>query len=378
MKKYKVGIIGYGGFGQFLHYWWAKLPNVEVAAISDSREHCENGQCKSYRNWKDLVNDPEIDIVSIVTPPALHAEMACAALRANKHVLLEKPVATTEEGARQILTAQQQTGMMITVDHMLRYNPIIQAFIKLGQSGCFGKLRHAVVNNYAQDAALPADHWFWKEELSGGIFIEHGVHFFDIVNALTDQQYSKVYGCSHHRNEAQRDQVAAMVLYNDGLIASYYHSFSGPGFLEQTSIQLAYDLAKVEIEGWMPMKGTIKVLVNGKTKKQLEMIPGWSLTKTESIKDLGDISRPEGWGTGPPEVSQTENGLIFCSGTGYRADEMITGIFQIQQTKGQVYGKCIQSILSDLIGKIENKDHVLTVSFEDAYESLKMAILASK
>ena len=102
---------------------------------------------------------------------------------------------------------------MITVDHMLRYNPIVQSFIRLGKSGCFGRLRHAVVNNYAQDAALPADHWFWKEELSGGIFIEHGVHFFDILNAISAQHYSQVYGCSRSRNEAQRDQVVHRMNY---------------------------------------------------------------------------------------------------------------------------------------------------------------------
>src|SRR3978361_436885 len=226
MKKYRVGIIGYGGFGKFLHHWWGQLANVEVVAIADTNIQGEIGHCKTYSDWHDLVNDREIDIVSIVTPPALHAEMACAAMKANKHVLLEKPVAISEEGGRQILQVQKETGMIITVDHMIRYNPIIQSFMQLGRSGSLGKIRHAVVNNYAQDAALPADHWFWKEELSGGIFIEHGVHFFDIVNALGAQQYSEVYGCSHRRNELQRDQVAALVLYNEGLIASYYHSFS--------------------------------------------------------------------------------------------------------------------------------------------------------
>jgi hypothetical protein len=289
-----------------------------------------------------------------------------------------KPIATTEADALQILKSQQETGMCIMVDHMLRYNPIIQSLIALGKNGCFGKLRHAVVNNYAQDAALPAGHWFWNEELSGGIFIEHGVHFFDIINALGAQQYRKVYGCSHRRNELQRDQVGAMVLYNEGLIASYYHSFCGPGFFEQTTIQLAYDLAKVEINGWMPMDGTIKALVNADTKEQLNTIPGWSVIKTDSVKDLGDISRPEGWGRGPVNSAQTDSGIIFCGGTEYHVDEMISGTFEIQHTKGEVYGKSIQLILSDLIGKIENKDHVLTVNVEDAYESLKIAILASK
>lgn len=101
------------------------------------------------------------------------------------------------------------------------------------------------------------------------------MHFFDIVNALSGQQYSKVYGVSHNRNESQRDRIASMVLYNGGLIASYYHAFSGPGLFEQTTINLVYDLARVEIEGWIPLKGTVKALVNEKSKEQLKSIPGF-------------------------------------------------------------------------------------------------------
>lgn len=378
MKKYRIGIIGYGGFGRFLHHWWAKLENVEVVAIADSGNNSQNVEnCRTYENWKDLIKDTEIDIVSIVTPPSFHVEMACEAMKAGKHVLLEKPVAISEEGALQILKIQKETGMVITVDHMIRYNSIIQNFMQLGKNGALGKLRHVVVNNYAQDAALPVNHWFWKEEMSGGILVEHGVHFFDIVNALSGQQYTKVYGTSHQRNELQRDRVAAMVLYNEGLIASYYHAFSGPGLFEQTTINLAYDLARVEIEGWMPMKGTMKAMVNEQTKEQLNGIPGWAITNVDTLDTLRDVSRPEGWGASD-ESTTTHKELTYCGGIAYDVDEIVSGTFEIDQTKGEVYGKCVQSILLDLIQKIENKDHKLTVSIEDAFEGLKIAILASE
>ncbi|CAH0126829.1 Glucose--fructose oxidoreductase [Pedobacter sp. Bi27] len=376
MKKYKIGIIGYGGFGKFLHYWWEKLPNVEIVAIADPHKNFQSEEnFVVYRDWKELIQDKNIDIVSIVTPPSLHAEMACAAMKAGKHVLLEKPVAISEEGAREIIETQKQTGSVITVDHMIRYNPIIQNLIKLGQAGTFGKLRHVVVNNYAQDEALPQDHWFWKTEMSGGIFIEHGVHFFDIVNAIGNQEYIEVYGCTDSRNENQRDRMAAMVLYNEGLIASYYHAFSGPGLFEQTTIHLAYDLARIEIEGWMPMKGTVKALVNSQGKVQLESLPGWTITVHGELNTLRDVSRPEGWGS---EDLPAENQAVNAGGITYQVDEMLSGNFEIHQTKGEVYGKCVQSILSDIIKKIENKDHQLTITIEDAFESLKTAILASQ
>jgi predicted dehydrogenase len=378
MKKYKIGIIGYGGFGGFLHYWWDKLENVEVVAIADSNNRFpNNGNCRTYQDWRELIDDEEIDIVSIVTPPGLHAEMACAAMRAGKHVLLEKPVATTEAAGQEILDVQRETGMVITVDHMIRYNPIIQSLMKLGSSNTFGKLRHVVVNNYAQDAALPVDHWFWKEQLSGGIFVEHGVHFFDIVKALSNQEHTTVYGCSDRRNESQRDRVAALVLYNEGLIASYYHAFSGPGLFEQTTIQLVYDLARIEIQGWMPMNGTLKAMVNTAIREQLNELPGWKTNKADKFELLRDVSRPEGWGDAELSGNE-EHELTYCGGIGYDVDEMVSGTFEISQTKGQVYGKCVQSIIRDLIEKIEDKNHPLTVSIEDAFEALRIAVLASK
>lgn len=378
MRKYTVGIIGYGGFGRFLHYWWSKLDNIEVVAIADSGKHYQYIEnCRTYNNWKELIENPEIDIVSIVTPPGLHAEMACAAMLAGKHVLLEKPVALNEESAAAILKTQLETGKVITVDHMIRYNPIIQNFMHLGRRGIFGKLRHVVVNNYAQDEALPADHWFWDREVSGGIFIEHGVHFFDIVNALGEQHFKEVHGISTNRNESQRDRVAATVLYDDGLIASFYHAFSGPGLFEQTTIQLAYDLARVEIEGWMPMKGTIKALVNEQNKEQLKGIPGLKINHSETLDSLKDVSRPEGWGSadGPGPLN---NHSINAGGIDCDVSEMLSATFGIEQTKGEVYGKCVQSILLDMIQKIENNDHKLTVRIEDAIEGLKIAVLASK
>ena len=378
MKKYRIGIIGYGGFGKFLHHWLDKLENVEITAVTDSGSHFQSSEnFKSYTDWHDLVNDAEVDIVCIVTPPNLHAEMACAAMKSGKHVLLEKPVAITLESAEKLLEVQKETGMVITVDHMIRYNPIIQQLKQLGQSGAFGKLRHVVVNNYAQDTALPNEHWFWNEAISGGIMVEHGVHFFDIVHALSNQQYKEVYGCSHQRNELQRDRMAAMVLYDDGLIGDYYHAFSGPGFFEQTTIHLAYDLARVEIEGWMPLKGTLKALVNDQIKEQLQNIPGWEVTENNSMDALRDVSRPEGWGDSD-STDSTGNQQIHAGGVDYDVTEMISGNFEIHQTKGEVYGKCVQDILSDMIRKIENNQHKLNITIEDAVEALKIALLASK
>lgn len=378
MKKYKIGIIGYGGFGKFLYQWWNKMEQAQVVAVADSGGNFQQTEeCTWYEDWQDLLADPQVEIVSIVTPPGLHSDMACAAMLAGKHVLLEKPVAVTLQQAERILQVQRETGRTITVNHMIRYNPIIQTLMELGQSGVLGEIRHAVVNNYAQDETLPAEHWFWDQTLSGGIMVEHGVHFFDIINALGRQQFTKVYGCSDSRNEKQRDRVSAMVLYDQGLIASYYHAFSGPGFFEQTTIDLAYDLARVEIEGWIPMKGSLKVLVDAEGRKKLHALPGWSETAAEQIVNTTDLSRPEGWG-GTDNDALDGKEKVHAGGKSYSADTMVSGIFEIPGTKGEVYGRSVQLIVLDIIQKIENRDHQMAITLEDAFEALRIAVLASE
>lgn len=374
MKTFHIGIIGYGGFGKFLHHWWNKLDNIKVIAVSDLHDISENIEaCKFYQSWIDLLNDNEVDIVSIVTPPSYHAEIACAAMQSGKHVLIEKPIATTEEDAKQILKVQKETGMVATVDHMLRFNPIIKTLSRISKQEVFGKLRRVAVENYAQDSSLPPDHWFWDKKISGGIFIEHGVHFIDLVHTLTTQKCKKVYGCWQNRNEKQQDQVSAMIVYNEGLIASHYHSFSRPGFFEQTTIRLVYDLAQVEIEGWIPLKGNLQALVNQSSKDQINFMPGWHVQDVKSIDCLEDKSRPEGWGTDTHLI----HNKIHSSGVEYEADELISGRFEIPQSKSQVYGSCLQDILLDLIAKIENDSHQMEVTISEAIESLKIAILAS-
>ncbi len=373
MKEYNIGIIGYGGFGKFLHHWWDKLDGVKVIAVADAKLHDkEAGAYREYRSGPDLMSNPEVDIVSIVTPPAFHASLACEAMRAGKHVLLEKPVALTNEEAQQIRAVQQETGRVVLVNHMIRYNPIIKALRGLSLAGKLGKLRHAVVTNYAQDSLLPPEHWFWDRSISGGIFIEHGVHFIDIINALTTEKYQDVQGYWHDRNEQQRDQVGAMVRYDGGLIASHYHSFSGPGFFERTTIRLMFDLAKVEIEGWMPMKGSMQAMVSDTFSNEFDDIPAWKLDSLNRIDTVADYSRPEGWGDVPGANAQ-----VFVAGIPYDVTQMVSGTFGIPQTKGEVYGSCVQEILTDLIAKVENPAHETRVSLEDACTSLEIAVLAS-
>ena len=185
--EYKIGIIGYGGFGQFLHHAWQSHEQVDVIAVADIQKPVIiPDKIKFYTDYDTIIKNPELDIISVATPPDTHSQIAFAALKAGKHVLVEKPMALNIADAQEYKNRSRKANKIVMVDYMLRFNPIIMAIKALGNKGLFGELRRAAVENYAQDESLNPGHWFWDHSISGGIFVEHGVHFFDLINSFTD------------------------------------------------------------------------------------------------------------------------------------------------------------------------------------------------
>ncbi|OHB61090.1 MAG: hypothetical protein A2Y12_13865 [Planctomycetes bacterium GWF2_42_9] len=361
----KIGIIGFGGFGQFIYESCKQLKHIEVSAIADNKKSCDPGHTKFYTAWKGLIRDENVDLVWIATVPDVHAGIACAAMYAGKDVIIEKPAATNMKDAKQILNVRDKTARIATVNYMMRFNPISICLQQFNDKNIFGKIRRVHIENYAQDETLPLKHWFWNKEVSGGILIEHAVHFFDLVNYISGQKQIKVNGLCYRRQSGQEDQVFAGVLYDKGLIASHYHSFSRPGFFERTSIRLSFDLAEIDIEGWLPLKGHFRALINKNTASEIRKLPNVEMKEQK----IASILKKQG---------NTEIAMLRSGGIKYNVDKMVEGTFEIIEDKQQVYGVCVRALLSDVIAKREKPSHKMRVNLEDGITSLEIATLASK
>lgn len=361
MPQLNIGIIGYGGFGPFIHKAWAQLDVINVLAVADADPTRRPGGVTFYPSWQDLIADPRIDLVAVATPPSTHAEIACAAMEAGKHVLVEKPLSITQDAARRILAVRDRTGRAATVDFMLRFNPIVETLHAWSQNGSFGRLRRVVVENYAQDETLPPEHWFWNPALSGGILVEHAVHFIDIVQACTTAPVQRVDGLSLQRNPNQTDRMMATVVYEDGLVATHYHMFTRPGFFEQTSMRFVFDLAQLDIEGWIPLSGRISALVSGDTDIELAWLPGFRIVREEPL------------GNGIHATRRLRSG-----GEPYEAARFVEGIFAIPAPKLEVYATCLQGLMADFVAAIHDPSHRMRVTLEDGLRSLDVAVRATE
>ncbi len=359
---YNIGLIGYGGFGRFLHGAWSAMEDAAVHAIADEHLPSDASGATLYPDWRDLIADPHIDIVAIATPPNTHATMACAVMEAGKHVLIEKPLATTLEDARRVIETRDRTGCVAAVDYVLRFNPIVEALQAWSQNGWFGALRRMTVENYAQDETLPPEHWFWDPDQSGGILVEHAVHFIDLTNACALGKPQRVEGLSLRRTPQQEDRVLLTTVYDDGLIATQYHEFARPRFFEHTSMRFVFDLAEVDVEGWIPLSGQVRAMTNPRSRDALGLLPGFRTTRRHGLSEGLSETAP----------------AFRVGGRDYEAEEVVDGTFSISEPKDTVYRDSVRAALADLIRAIEDPSHQPRASLEAGLASLEIALESTR
>jgi predicted dehydrogenase len=355
-----VGLIGPRGFGAFCTSAYHEANVAQVIAFAGRDRHsleataAEYGVLRTYTDWRELLQDPAVELVHIVTPPDKHAEMAIAALHAGKHVFVEKPLATSDEDAAAILEAARETGKLVGINYVMRYDPLYQTAQTIACAGWLGKLTHVGFENYASDEGLDNTHWFWDPVASGGIFVEHGVHFFDIIGAIAGAPARDVLGRTWTRTDGtdKEDRVQALVTYENDIEASFYHAFNRPGALEKQTAQFAFERGHVTLHGWIPTVLELTGIVDEEGEAGLA-----SVLPLEIIPEAGL----------PPCVRG--NGQHYAVSSRVRASQSLGG-------PTPVYRKAVQDAMQDFALAIRDPFHVPHVTAVDGAASLRVATAA--
>jgi predicted dehydrogenase len=139
---------------------------------------------EAYATWQDLVAAQSVDLVSIVTPPHLHREIAAAALSAGKHVICEKPTALNVGEAEAMLAAAQAApNQLAIIDHELRYHPQFIHLRQLVKDGLIGRILRLDIAAHRSSRLDPDIPWNWLSdaEQGGGMLGALGSHLFDLA-----------------------------------------------------------------------------------------------------------------------------------------------------------------------------------------------------
>jgi predicted dehydrogenase len=200
MPKLGIAIVGTGMIGA-VHHRAALLAGAEIRGVAASSPQRARdvaqawGVPRAYRDIEDVVADPQVQVVHVCTPNHLHRGMAQAALEAGKHVICEKPLATTLEDAQALAALAASNALVATVPFVYRYHPVIrEARARIAQ-GELGPL-HVIHGSYLQDWLLdPAsNNWRVDPALGGAsrVFADIGSHWCDLVEWVSGERFAEV------------------------------------------------------------------------------------------------------------------------------------------------------------------------------------------
>jgi len=187
-KKLGIGIIGSGGIAQGAHMpGYAALADCEMLAVADVSEAARNSAAEKFsvphkfKDWKDLLKLEEIDAVSVCTPNTYHFQPTIDALKAGKHVLVEKPMAVSAAEAKTMLQTARRLGLKLMVGQTARFNPQAVAMKQFIESGAIGDIYYARAMALRR-RGIPGWGAFTSKKLSvGGPIFDIGVHILDLT-----------------------------------------------------------------------------------------------------------------------------------------------------------------------------------------------------
>jgi predicted dehydrogenase len=198
MDAIRVGIVGCGRIAGLHEMGYRGRQDARITAVCDSRGRRarkaakEWGVEKVYTDYDRLLADPEIDLIELLVPHSLHAQMTIQACQAGKHVSVQKPMAMTVAEADQMITAAEREGVALRVyENFVFYPPHVRAkqMIDAGEIGEPQMIRIHVSSGKSKTAwKVPLDAWLWRfqdEKDSGGVLVfDHGYHLFSLAYYL--------------------------------------------------------------------------------------------------------------------------------------------------------------------------------------------------
>ena len=358
-----LGLIGCGAFGEFCLEAFSGMEQIRIAAVADVRREAadsfaERFAVPAHYSPAELVARDDVDLVHIATPPASHHALAMLALRSGKHCLCEKPLAINTAQADEMLDVAEAKGLIVPVDFILRYNAVTEAVKAVIDSGAVGRVMSARLTNCAGDTPLGACHWFWDKCVSGGIFVEHAVHFFDLYAYWLGPGQVISAHAETREGTGQEDRVGCLVRHDGGAIASQYHGFDQIELMDRTDHRLVCEMGDIRISGWIPLSLSVDAAVDEQGLAKLtECLPGCDVEVIEQYS--------------------TERGQTTGRGQRRHVTQRVIVRLTPEADKQKVYANGVTDLLADQVAYIGDRDHRRRITDANGRDALALACAAA-
>ena len=357
------GLLGAGAFGSFCLQQYQTLDAIRPVAVASRTAASADklaGQfgLKAYHDLADMLADPDVQIVQLATPPSTHAALAEQALAAGKHVLCEKPLALSPDDGRRMVEAARAANRVLVANLIMRYDPMNRAVAAILKEKLLGEPIVGSLLNLAGDTPLTPDHWFWDKARSGGIFVEHAVHFFDLFEMWLGPGEVQTAVTSTRPGSPQiEEQVRCVTRHPDGVLVEQYHGFHQSPLLDRQEVRLVCERGDVLLRGWLTESIEIDALLERRQAERIqELLAEFNLgTSSTSIEENTITARHKTW----------------------HAD----GRYRIRATlrvdKQTLYGQVVRDLLADQVAYINDRSHVRTITEANGLRSVEVAARAA-
>jgi UDP-N-acetylglucosamine 3-dehydrogenase len=212
MSRIGVAVVGCGAWGFHHARVYKELPRSDLIWVSDIDAHrCravgERYKAKQTTDFLKVLDDPDVDVVSICTPTVTHADLALAAISSGKHVLVEKPMTDTVYEAEKLISAAARHGVCLSVGFVERFNPAVSGTLKLIEEGEIGQLLMVHTRRVTRRPQRVGD---------VGVVKDLAIHDIDVTRFLLGEEPKLVFSSTGSLLHSFEDYTNITLCYGDG------------------------------------------------------------------------------------------------------------------------------------------------------------------
>ena len=217
----RMGIIGFGGMGNLHNRVYSPIEGVEFVAAYDIDPNrlaqAKEAGLTPYETLEAFLADERINFVLVATPNHIHKEMAIAAMKAGKNVMVEKPATLTSKDFEDLMALSKECGVILTVHQNRRFDRDYLTVLKVIEEGLIGKPFSIMSTVHAKRGEMHG--WRAVKEFGGGMILDWGVHLFDqIFNAFPEKKITNVFAqCASIKNEGVEDFFKVQITMDNDL-----------------------------------------------------------------------------------------------------------------------------------------------------------------
>jgi myo-inositol 2-dehydrogenase/D-chiro-inositol 1-dehydrogenase len=298
-QNVRIGLLGYGSWGQWHARIIDKTAGASLVAVADAREERRKKAqsdfpITAYRDYEDLIDLEDVDLIDVTLPNFLHLDAALKAIEADKHVMLEKPMGLSEQECDTVLQVRRQAikskggrkgnAPILAIGFELRMSSLWRKVKELIDEGVIGTPRSAQMDVFRDLPDLGKGAWRLDRSKAGSWMLDGPIHYFDLLRwyfSNAGDAISIYSAASSRKTDSFDNSFSSVLRFSEGSFASLYYCMGGFG--HSITLKISGDAGGITAS-WEATEGT-----SSDPTYRLKVGQGKRISEVELERNPGEI-----------------------------------------------------------------------------------------